>query len=90
MASNVLGLGMSFLCGVFVTQSLLGEEILNIGKLLPAYWYVRANNMIYGADGAVFDHGEIMACIGIQALFASAVFAAALAASGIKKGKSAK
>lgn len=90
MASNVLGLGMSFLCGVFVSQSLLGEEILNVGKLLPAYWYVRANNMIYGADGAVFDSGEVMACIGVQALFAAAVFAVALVASGVKKGKRAK
>lgn len=90
MVSNVLGLGMSFLCGVFVSQSLLGEEILNVGRLLPAYWYVRANNMIYGADGAVFDSGEVMTCIGVQALFAAAVFAMALAASGLKKGKRAK
>lgn len=87
MVSNVLGLGMSFLCGIFVSQSLLGEEILNFGRLFPAYWYVRANNMIYGADGAVFDSGEVMMCIGIQALFATAVFAVALVASGIKKGK---
>ncbi len=87
MVSNVLGLGMSFLCGVFVSQSLLGEDILNIGKLLPAYWYVKANNMIYGADGEVFNSGEVMMCIVIQALFAAAVFAVALTASGIKKGK---
>lgn len=87
MVSNVLGLGMSFLCGVFVSQSLLGENILNIGKLLPAYWYVKANNMIYGADGEVFNSGEVMMCIVIQALFAAAVFAVALTASGIKKGK---
>lgn len=87
MVSNVLGLGMSFLCGVFVSQSLLGENILNFGKLLPAYWYVKANNMIYGADGEVFNSGEVMMCIVIQALFAAAVFAVALTASGIKKGK---
>ena len=53
MVSNVLGLGMSFLCGVFVKQSLLGEAILNAAKFLPAYWYVRANNMIMGGDGQV-------------------------------------
>lgn len=90
IVSNVLGLGMSFLCGVFVSQSLLGEEILNIGKLFPAYWYVRANNMLYGADGAVFDKSEVMMCIGIEALFAAAIFAVALLVSGIKKGKSSR
>lgn len=90
MVSNVLGLGMSFLCGVFVSQSLLGEEILNFGKLFPAYWYVRANNIIYGADGAVFDSGEVMACIGIQALFATAVFAVTLVVSKVKKGRRTK
>ncbi|MCM1054870.1 MAG: ABC transporter permease [Bacteroides sp.] len=87
MISNVLGLGMSFLCGVFVRQSLLGEEILNIGKLLPAYWYVRANNLIMGADNTVYDEKEILSCIGVQLLFAAAIFAAALLVSGLKKGK---
>lgn len=87
IVSNVVGLGMAFLCGVFVRQSLLGEQILNVGKLLPAYWYVRANNMIMGADNAVYDEHEVLVCIGIQALFAAAVFAITLLISGIKKGK---
>mgnify|MGYP001026907965 CR=1 FL=1 len=87
MVSNVLGLGMSFLCGVFVPQSLLGSNILNAGKLFPAYWYVRGNNMIMGGDGAVFDEKEIWTGIVIQALFALAVFAAALLTAVLKKGK---
>lgn len=87
MFSNVLGLGMAFLCGVFVPQSLLGEEILNIGKFLPAYWYIRANNLIMGADSAVYNESEILSCIGVQALFAAAIFAVALLVSGLKKGR---
>lgn len=87
MFSNVLGLGMAFLCGVFVPQSLLGEEILNVGKFLPAYWYVRANNLIMGADSAVYNESEILSCIGVQALFAAAIFAVALLVSGLKKGR---
>lgn len=87
MFSNVLGLGMAFLCGVFVPQSLLGEEILNAGKFLPAYWFVRANNLIMGADNAIYNESEILACIGVQALFAAAIFAVALLVSGLKKGK---
>lgn len=87
IVSNILGLGMSFLCGVFVKQSLLGEGILNVGKFFPAYWYVRANNMIFGGDGAVFDQGQIWTAIGIEALFAAAALAAALLAAQIIRGK---
>lgn len=90
MVSNVLGLGMAFLCGVFVPQSLMGEEILNFGKFFPAYWYVRANNMIMGSDNAVYDNNEVIMCILIQALFAGAVLAATLVISGIMKGKKSK
>lgn len=87
IVSNVLGLGMSFMCGVFVKQSLLGEAVLNAGKLFPAYWYVRGNNMIFGGDGAVFDQKEVLICIFVQLLFAVAVFAAAMLAAALKKGK---
>lgn len=90
MVSNVLGLGMAFLCGVFVPQSLMGEEILNFGKFFPAYWYVRANNMIMWADNAVFNNNDVIMCILIQALFAGAVLAATLVISGILKGKRSK
>lgn len=90
MVTNVFGLGSAFLCGVFVPQSLMGEEILNIGKFLPAYWYVRANNMIMGADSAVYDSGEVTMCIIIQALFAAAILAVTLLVSGLKKGKRSK
>ncbi len=87
MVSNVLGLGMAFLCGIFVSQSLLGENILMAAKFLPAYWYVKANNSIFGADGAVFDEEIIWSAIGIQALFALALLAGALLAAQIKRGK---
>ena len=87
MVSNVLGLGMAFLCGIFVSQSLLGENILMAAKFLPAYWYVKANNSIFGADGAVFDEEIIWSAIGIQALFALALLTGALLAAQIKRGK---
>lgn len=87
IVSNVLGLGMAFMCGVFVKQSLLGEGVLNASKLLPAYWYVRGNNLILGGDGAVFDQKEVIVCLTVQLLFAFAVLAAALLAAALKKGK---
>jgi ABC-2 type transport system permease protein len=45
--SNVLTLGLSFISGVFVPQELLGESVLNIAKITPTFWYVKANNSIF-------------------------------------------
>ncbi len=44
--TNVISLGMAFLCGVFVPIEFLGESVLNISRLLPAYWFVQANEKI--------------------------------------------
>lgn len=75
LVSNIVSLGMSFLCGVFVDQNLLGETVMRIAKFLPAYWYIRANDIIAGKSESVFDSGEVMSCIGIQTIFAAALFA---------------
>lgn len=75
--SNILGLGMSFLCGVFVPQELLTESVLAIGRFFPVYWYTKANNMLFGMSGGVFSTKEYLVCIGIEALFAIAFFAVA-------------
>lgn len=45
-AANVVALGSSFLCGVFVPQYLLGKTVLNIASFTPTYWYVKNNNNI--------------------------------------------
>ncbi|MGN0666537.1 MAG: ABC transporter permease [Huintestinicola sp.] len=73
--SNIVALGMSFLCGVFVDQSLLGESVLSAARFLPAYWYIRANNMLSGLSEEVFSMNSFMSCIGIEAIFAAALFA---------------
>lgn len=75
MVSNIIGLSMSFLCGVFVPQSMLPAGVLNIAKFLPAYWYIRANNMLAGFGKEVFDMDFYMECIGIQLLYVVAIFA---------------
>lgn len=77
MISNMLGLSMSFLCGVFVPQSMLPETVLSVAKFLPAYWYVRANNMLAGFGKEIFDMNFYLQCIGIQLLYAFAIFAIA-------------
>lgn len=85
MIANVVSLGMSFLCGVFVPQSLLSGVVLNIGKFLPAYWYVRANNMLAGANGEIFSSKEFMMCIGIELAFSAALFCVTLIAAKTKQ-----
>ncbi len=85
--SNIIGLGMSFLCGVFVPQSLLGENVLKAAKFLPAYWYVKANGILAGTTGEVFTTEKFFKYIGVELFFAVAIYAAALAVTKAKHDK---
>lgn len=85
MIANVIGLGMSFLCGVFVPQNLLGDAAVNIGKLLPMYWYVRASNIVMEKEGEMFAYGSFFICIGVQIAFAAALFCITLLISKNKR-----
>lgn len=85
MVANVIGLGMSFLCGIFVPQFLLGDAVLAVAHFLPAYWYVRSSNMISGFSEEVMDYSTYWLCIGMQLLFFAALFAVYLVASKQRK-----
>ncbi len=76
--SNIVALGMSFLCGVFVPQEYLGEGVLTVAHFLPAFWFIKANNMLAGSSGEVFTNSEFAICLGIQLLFAVALFSLVL------------
>lgn len=84
MLANIVGLSMSFLCGVFVPQYMLSDGVLSVGKFLPAYWYIKANNMLAGFSSDPFSMDTYYQCIGIQLLFAAAIFAIALSFSKLK------
>ncbi len=43
---NVLTLGFSFLCGVFVPEEYLPSWVLGIAHIMPTYWYVQNNGII--------------------------------------------
>lgn len=78
-AVNVIANGMSFLCGVFVPQSIMSKPVLAFARFLPAYWYVRANDAISALSRLTAStlrpiYGHIL----IQLLFAAAIFATAL------------
>ena len=83
--ANVFSLGMSFLCGVFVPQMLLSETVLNVGKFLPAYWYVRANNMLSGSNNEIFSNSKFFMCIGIELAFSVMLFCITILAAKTKR-----
>ena len=67
--TQVVSLGMSFLCGVFVDQSMLGDGVLAVARFLPAYWYIRVNRMIEGSEP--FDTNTVIIAFSIQLGFAA-------------------
>ena len=44
--TNVVGIGTSFLCGVFVPLSYLPDSVIKIAHILPTYYYVKSNDII--------------------------------------------
>lgn len=44
--TNVVGLGTSFLCGVFVPLEYLPNGVITMAHLLPTYYYVKSNTII--------------------------------------------
>lgn len=65
--TQIVSLGMCFLCGVFVDQSLLGDGVLSAARFLPAYWYIRVIRMLEGTE--VYDAQFAAKAIAIEAAF---------------------
>ncbi|MCQ2521041.1 MAG: ABC transporter permease [Lachnospiraceae bacterium] len=73
MLANVVSLGMSFICGIFVPMELLSDGVEKAAHFLPAYWYGQAVEL---ADKGLMGK-EFMGCLGIELLFAVAIFVVA-------------
>lgn len=73
---NIISLGMSFLCGVFVPMELLSDTVIKIAHFLPAYWYVSAIDAI--KNYSVGDMPTILSYMGIELLFAAAIVVVAI------------
>jgi len=82
MLVNIIGLGFSFLGGVFVEQELLSSKILPVAKLLPSYWYIQNNDMIFQnlSLSQAQTQTFLRNCL-LQIVFAFAVSAAAILVS---------
>jgi len=74
MIANIVSLGMSFICGIFVPMEFLGENVKKVAHLLPAFWY---NKACVGIDQGAGAHlTEILSSMGIQILFAIVILIA--------------
>lgn len=83
MVSNIIGLGMSFLCGVFVPLEYLGEGLIKAVHFLPAYWYIVSATWIdHYVPGK--DLSGLWGGLGIQLLFGIGFLCAGLAYSRAK------
>lgn len=84
MLSNVIGLGMSFLGGVFVPLEFLGDGIIQAAHFLPSYWYILAVRFI-----DTYKPGDSLSGLwtplGIELLFGTALFCVGLAYAKTKQ-----
>ena len=71
LITQITGLGMSFFCGVFIPMEMLSSGVKSFARFLPAYWYVRANDMIAEIDP--YSLNDVLQCYLIQLLFAAAL-----------------
>ncbi|MBQ4094952.1 MAG: ABC transporter permease [Oscillospiraceae bacterium] len=78
MCSNVIGLGMGFLCGVFVPSFMMDESVLMVGRFFPAFWYNRALEIATSSYEQIYDAKEFVTCVGVELLFIVALMAAIL------------
>ena len=67
MVAQAVGLGMAFLCGGFVSQTMLGEGVMTVARVLPGYWYERANDLLCGDQKGTM--GDVWICFAVQGGF---------------------
>lgn len=80
--SVIVPLAISFLGGVFVPVSVLGDGMKMVAKLTPSYWYLQANDIITTSGETFTEQLKQMSqgCC-IQLLFALALFCIGLIAA---------
>lgn len=85
ITSNVIGLGISFLGGVYVPLEYMDPTIVSFSRFLPSYWYVIAMQRIDDYIGGTVKLQSVLSALGVELLFAVAIFSIALVISQTKK-----
>ena len=84
-ATNVISLGMCFVCGVFVSMSMLSEGVRKAAHFLPVYWYETVNEIIgNNTQFTAAQSAAVWGGIGIQMIFAVFFLSVGLVASKYK------
>ena len=83
--TNILSLGMSFLCGVFVPLEFLSDGVKKVSQFLPVYWYETTNDLLgsHNTLSAKMQNTVFQGFL-IQAAFALACFCLTLAVGKLK------
>lgn len=79
MISNLVGLGMCFLAGVFVPFEYLSDTLVKAAHFLPVYWYVEAVRRIDAMAEDSMSAVNVLPDFGMQILFAVTLAAAGAA-----------
>lgn len=83
--SNLIGLGSSFLCGVFIPQAFLSPTVLIVGSFLPTFWYVKTNELLINSEGLTSEvWTQILQNSGILILFSLVFFVLAIFVSKLR------
>jgi len=84
-----MGLGFSFISGVFVPQEYLGASVLRIASFTPTYWYIGAiQESSKLTTEAGYSSQKLIACFVIQICFAIAFVALSLLVSMQRRRRS--
>jgi ABC-2 type transport system permease protein len=71
MIAQVLGLGMAFICGAFVPQTMLGEGVMAVARIFPVYWFEKANDMLAGIQKGTL--GDVRMCFIVEGIYIAAL-----------------
>lgn len=83
MVANILSLGMAFLCGIFVPSEFLGDTVIKVSKLLPAYWFTQGVDAIENLDTTSIQ--TLGSYLGVELLFAAALWCVAMVVARNKR-----
>ena len=80
--ATIISLGLAFISGAFVPQYLLSDTVLKAAKFTPNYWFVYTNDMIANITTFTKENvTELLGYMGIQLIFAGALFSIAIVVS---------
>ena len=87
MLSNILGLTLGFMGGIFVPLWIMDEKVLVFSKFLPTYWYTKGNNMLGNFAGEAYDINTFLGYVGIELIFTVTLVILSIVAAKTVKDK---